>query len=61
MRESAQTTFDRRMSFVCPQWLADAVAVEAKERMTSINSVLRLACAELVKQSKNGSRQRPGA
>jgi hypothetical protein len=60
MRESAQM-YDCRLSFVLPQWLADAVAAEAKERMVSVNSVLRTACAELIARQKNGSGLRPGA
>ena len=58
MRKGAQE-FDRRLSFVCPTWLADALAARAKEQMTSINSVLRQACAELVaRESTNELRGR---
>jgi hypothetical protein len=52
MRESAQV-FDRRLSFVAPGWLADALAAKAKEQMTSQNSLLRQALAELVSKKSN--------
>jgi len=56
MRKGVQE-FDRRLSFVCPAWLANALAARAKEQMTSVNSVLRQACAELVKQKGEPQRR----
>jgi hypothetical protein len=49
MRE-AQEEYGCRVSFVMPAWLADELKATAKANLTSVNSILRKACAEFVKK-----------
>src|SRR5579859_3321634 len=57
MRARSALEFDRRLSFVCPARLADALAARAKEQMTSINSVLRQA-SRVCREAERGAAPR---
>lgn len=51
-RNAPEVSYERRMSFVMPPSLADAVTEAAQAKLMSINSWLRQACLEQLARSK---------
>jgi hypothetical protein len=52
----SRTPYDARLDFVCPSSLAEAVATAARDEMQSVNSWLRMACIQRLRQQHDETR-----
>jgi hypothetical protein len=52
----ARAPYDARLDFVCPSSLAEAVARAARGEMQSVNSWLRMACIQRLRQQHDEMR-----